>query len=72
MNFGNLKTIQEAKPSSSTTEVQSFIGMATYCAKFIPNISDITKPLRELTKKKVNVKRMFTHTNVFYGRRETY
>jgi len=25
--------------------------MATYCAKFIPNFSDITKPMRELTKK---------------------
>jgi hypothetical protein len=25
--------------------------MVTYCAKFIPNFSDITMPLRELTKK---------------------
>ena len=51
-----VKTIQEAKPPSSTTEVRSFIGMATYCAKFIPNFSDITKLLRELTKKNVNFK----------------
>ena len=28
--------------------------MATYCAKFIPNFSDTTKPLRELKKKNVN------------------
>ena len=51
-----VKTIQEAKLPSSTTEVRSFIGMTTYCAKFIPNFSDITKPLRELTKKNVNFK----------------
>ena len=30
--------------------------MATYCAKFIQNFSDITKSLRELTKKSVNFK----------------
>ena len=51
-----IKTIQVAKPPSSTTEVRSFIGMASYCAKFIPNFSDNTKPLRELTKKNVNFK----------------
>ena len=51
-----VKTIHEAKPPSSTTKVRSFIVMATYCAKFIPNFSDITKPLRELTKKNVNFK----------------
>ena len=30
--------------------------MATYCAKFIPNFSDLTEPLRELTKKNVPFK----------------
>jgi hypothetical protein len=27
--------------------------MVTYCAKFIPNFSDLTEPLRELTRKNV-------------------
>ena len=38
-------------PPTSVSEVRSFLGMATYCAKFIPSFSDISYPLRELTKK---------------------
>ena len=38
-------------PPTSVSEVRSFLGMATYCAKFIPSFSDILYPLRELTKK---------------------
>ena len=40
--------IHDAK---SPTSIQSFFRMATYCAKFIQNFSDIAKPLRELTRK---------------------
>ena len=29
----------------------SFLGMATYCAKFMPRFSDTSTPLRELTTK---------------------
>lgn len=43
--------IKNAKPPSTSSGVWSFLGMATYCAKFIPNSSDISEPLRELTKK---------------------
>ena len=46
-----VKAIHNAPPPTSVSEVRSFLGMVTYCAKFIPNFSDITKPLRELTKK---------------------
>ena len=46
-----VKAIHDARPPKSAGEVRSFLGMVTYCAKFIPNFSDITKPLRELTKK---------------------
>ena len=38
------------KPPTTTSGVRSFLGMATYCAKFIPNFSDISEP-RELTNK---------------------
>ncbi len=43
--------IQNASPPTSTSAVRSFLGMATYCAKFIPNFSDVSQPLREITKK---------------------
>ena len=46
-----MKVIREAQTSSSVSGVRSFIGMATFSAKFIPNFSDVTKPLRDLTKK---------------------
>ena len=46
-----VKAIHEAQPPTSASGIRSFLGMATYCAKFIPNFSDITKPLRELIKK---------------------
>jgi transposase InsO family protein len=46
-----VRAIHEAQPPASASGVRSFLGMVTYCAKFIPNFSDITMPLRELTKK---------------------
>ena len=39
--------------------------MATYCAKFIPNFSDWTEPLRELTKKNVPFKWSSRHAQSF-------
>lgn len=34
-------------------EVRSISGMTAYCAKFIPHLSDLTKPLRDLTLQEV-------------------
>ena len=48
-----VQAIQDAKPLTSTQGVRSFLGMDTYCAKFIPSFSDISQPLHELTKKDV-------------------
>ena len=46
-----VQSIHNASPPTSTSGVRSFLGMATYCAKFIPNFSDVSQPLRELTRK---------------------
>ena len=46
-----MEAIKNAKPPTTTSGVRSFLGMATYCAKFIPNFSDTSELLRELTKK---------------------
>ena len=48
-----VRAIHNMSPPKSVPEVQSFLGMATYCAKFIPSFSDISQPLRELTRKNV-------------------
>ena len=43
-----LKSIEKALQLTTTHAIR---GMATYCAKFIPNISDISEPLWKLTRK---------------------
>ena len=60
-----VKAIHDARPPKSVGEVRSFLGMVTYCAKFIPNFSDITKPLRELTKKDVRFQWKDEHDQAF-------
>ena len=37
----------------SVTELQSFLGMMNYLIKFVPNLAQITAPLRDLLKKNV-------------------
>ncbi|CAB4013461.1 Retrovirus-related Pol poly [Paramuricea clavata] len=46
-----VSAIKNASPPSSVKDVRSFLGMATYCAKFIPNFSHLSEPLRKLTMK---------------------
>ena len=46
-----IAAIDSATRPTNVSEVRSFLGMATYCAKFIPRFSDVSEPLRELTKK---------------------
>ena len=44
--------IQNAPSPTSGKDVRTFLGMVTYCAKFIPHFSSMCEPLRNLTKKK--------------------
>lgn len=46
-----VETIQSLKVPTNATELRSFLGMVTYCSKFIPQYASITDPLRHLTKK---------------------
>ena len=46
-----IEAIKNAPAPTTVTGVRSFLGMATYCAKFIPRFSDVSEPLRKLTKK---------------------
>ncbi len=46
-----VNSIKSAQAPTTASGVRSFLGMATYCAKFIHKFSDVSEPLRESTKK---------------------
>ena len=46
-----VSAIKNSPAPRCVKDIRSFLGMATYCAKFIPNFSDLTEPLRKLTVK---------------------
>ena len=60
-----VQAVHSANEPISATEVRSFLGMATYCAKFIPNFSEVSQPLRELTKKDAVFRWTDEHQQVF-------
>ncbi|KAJ1181498.1 hypothetical protein NDU88_006705 [Pleurodeles waltl] len=42
--------IRSAPPPNSVTEVRSFLGMVNFCGRFIKDLSNLSQPLRRLTK----------------------
>ena len=48
-----LQAIQDYPQPKSPTEVRRFLGMVNQLAKFVPNLSDVTGPLRKLVCKDV-------------------
>ena len=46
-----VEAISSLKAPTNVHELQSFLGMVTYCSKFLPNFSTVTDPLRKLLKK---------------------
>jgi hypothetical protein len=48
-----IKSIKELKVSTNKKQLQSFLGMINYIRSFIPNLSEIISPFRELFKKNV-------------------
>ena len=46
-----VSALKNATAPSNVKELRSFLGLTNYVSRFIPNYSDLTKPLRDLTKK---------------------
>ena len=48
-----VRAIVEMPPPTDKLGVQRLLGLAQYLAKFLPHLSDVTKPLRDLTQSNV-------------------
>ena len=48
-----VQAIQNMPFPKDVAAVQRLLGLAQYLSKFLPHLSDMTKPLRELTKKEI-------------------
>lgn len=48
-----VKAIREMQVPTDKAAVQWLLGLAQYLSKFLPHLSDMTKPLRELTQQDV-------------------
>ena len=46
-----VEAVHNANAPSNPSEVRSLLGLANYCARFIPDFATITAPLRTLTRK---------------------
>ena len=45
-----VQSLIDPPPPTSRDEVRSFLGLATYCARFIPRLATLSEPLRMLTR----------------------
>ena len=48
-----MKAIMEMPQPTNKKDIQRLLGLVNYVAKFLPNVSEITSPLREILKKDV-------------------
>ena len=48
-----IEAIKSLKPPTNVYELRSYLGMVTYCGRFINDLATVIAPLRKLTKKDV-------------------
>ena len=52
-DFEKVRAVQEMEAPRNVSELQTFMGFITYLAKFLPNLSEVSAPLRSLLQKEV-------------------
>ena len=60
-----LNAVSSFRSPSTESEVRSFLGLANYLNKFIPNLATIAEPLRNLTKKETKFEWTAEHERAF-------
>ena len=60
-----VEAFKNAPAPTTQSGLRRFLGMATYCSKFIQNFSDLTQPLRELIKRNTTFKWKAKHETAF-------
>jgi hypothetical protein len=63
--------IINAPPPVDASQIKSFLGLAQFCAKFVPQFASITSPLWELTNQNVEWKWEFAERKAFERLKET-
>ena len=64
-NNQSVKAIRNAPTPTTASEVRSFLGLASFCRRFIPDFSTIAYPLSKLTRKAVPWQWTTTHQSSF-------
>lgn len=59
------KAIVEMENPTDKKSLERFLGVVTYVSRFLPNISNVTAPLRSLLKKNVEFAWSYEHTESF-------
>ena len=62
---GKVSALKHMAAPSNLQELQTFLGLATYMGPFIPNLSNLTAPLREIGKKGNTFDWIPTHDTIF-------
>ena len=52
-DYEKVKAVEQMKTPQSKKELQHFLGFVQYLAKFLPNMSEVSAPLRELLHKDI-------------------
>ena len=52
-DYEKVKAVEQMKAPQSKKELQHFLGFVQYLAKFLPNMSEVSAPLRELLHKDI-------------------